>query len=311
VNGGSQVALPVYVKKFVHSVAVTCFSVATVGNGVGGDVVEGSHAAIASDNVTGTIRNATTEPLGTSPETAAVSVTVVEDTLFAVVPAATFGPKTGMPTVIPLVPPAGKVNVLPDGQSTEVVAVRHMTNVTTELGGTSPETAVLSVTVVEDTLLTVVPGTIFVPKTAMPTLIPMVPPAPVKVNVVVSEGQSAVVVAVRGGIMAGITTNAMTEPLGTSAETAVVSTTVVEVALLTVVPRVIFVPMTPMPPVIPVVPVKVNVAVPDGQSAVVVAELGGLVKLNVSRSVVDTVPVTGMLRLIAVVVTLTLTAVPA
>lgn len=73
-------------------------------------------------------------------------------------------------------------------------------NVMAEPLGTLAETPVLSVTVVAATFCTVVPGVILMPKTAIPVLIPLVPPAPPKVIDVVPDRQSAVVVAVTGGI---------------------------------------------------------------------------------------------------------------
>jgi hypothetical protein len=97
--------------------------VATVGWGVGGEVVEGNHAAISSANVTGFVAKVMSEPIGTSDEMAALSVTVVEDTALTVVPATIFGPDTDIPAAIPSVAPAAKVNVFPEGQSRVVVAV--------------------------------------------------------------------------------------------------------------------------------------------------------------------------------------------
>ena len=76
-------------------------------------------------------------------------------------PGGIFAPETDIPALIPTVPP--KVRVLPDGQSAVVAAVRGpagglgiSANVMTAPLGTSPETPVLSVTVVAVTLCTVV-----------------------------------------------------------------------------------------------------------------------------------------------------------
>ena len=67
-------------------------------------------------------------------------------------------------------------------------------------------------TVVAVTLCTVVPGGMFVPETAIPALIPAVPPAPPKVSVL-PDWQSLVVVAVTGAAGGlGISANAMGEP---------------------------------------------------------------------------------------------------
>src|SRR6266571_6704299 len=100
VNGGSHCVLPVTVKNAVHCTAVTCFSVATVGSGVGGDVVEGSQAAIWSASVLGIVTNVTTEPLGTSAGTPVLRVTVVAVTLSTVVPAAMPAARADIPGVI-------------------------------------------------------------------------------------------------------------------------------------------------------------------------------------------------------------------
>ena len=62
VNGGSHCAFPVTEKKLVHCASVTCFSVATVGCGVDGDVVDGSQAAIWSASVLGVMMNVMDEP---------------------------------------------------------------------------------------------------------------------------------------------------------------------------------------------------------------------------------------------------------
>ncbi|HEY1320155.1 MAG TPA: hypothetical protein VGF32_07900, partial [Streptosporangiaceae bacterium] len=105
-----------------------------------------------------------TDPLGTSAETATLSVTVLASTLRTVVPAAMFGPKTAIPALIPVVPAApAKVSlVVPDRQSAVVVAVTGdagtAANVISDPLGTSPETGVLSTTVLAATLRTVVPA---------------------------------------------------------------------------------------------------------------------------------------------------------
>src|SRR5208282_3211775 len=140
-------------------------------------------------------------------------------------------PETAIPALIPMVPPAPKVSVLPDRHSALVVAVTGAAgglgitaNVMTEPSLTSPETPVpLNVTVVAVTLPTIAPGGIFVPETDIPVLIPLVLP---KVRVL-PDGQSAVVVAVTGGPGGlGISANVITAPLGTSAETPGLSVTV-------------------------------------------------------------------------------------
>src|ERR1035437_4364366 len=94
VNGGSHVGFPVLVKKLVHCVALTCFSVSTVGFGVGGLVVEGNHAAIwsASRLGDGNVTNSINVPAGTSPMTFWLSIRVGELTVLTVVPAGIFSP---------------------------------------------------------------------------------------------------------------------------------------------------------------------------------------------------------------------------
>ena len=62
-----------------------------------------------------------TDLFGTSVATAGLSVTVVADTLFTLVPGAMPVPKTDMPARIPLVD--AKVNTSPEGASTMVDAV--------------------------------------------------------------------------------------------------------------------------------------------------------------------------------------------
>ena len=138
VNGGSHCGLPVTVKNAVHCTAVTCFSVATVGCGVGGVVVEGSQAAIWSASVLGIITNVMTEPFGTSAGAPALRVTVVAVTLCTVVPAAMPAARADIPGLIPSVLPTVSTAV-PWGQSAVVVAVRG-SNVMTEPVGTSAGT---------------------------------------------------------------------------------------------------------------------------------------------------------------------------
>ena len=123
-------------------------------------------------------------------------MTVVAVTLCTVVPGAMFAPETGIPVPIPLVPPEPKVSVTPGRQSAVVVAVRGA-NVMTEPVGTSAGTPALRVTVVPVTLCTVVPAAMFGPATAIPAVIPSVPPGS-KVSTAVSCGQSAVVVTMTG-----------------------------------------------------------------------------------------------------------------
>ena len=175
-----------------------------MGWGVGGVVVDGSHAAIWSARVLDVAMNVITDPLGTSAEAAALSVTMLPVTLCAVLPAAILGPKIVIPALIPVVlaaPPKVSV-VVPDGQSAVVVAVTGdfgtPANVISDPLGTSPETGALSTTVLAATLRTVVTAVMLGPKTAIPALIPVVPPAPPKASVV-PDGQSAVVTAVTGG----------------------------------------------------------------------------------------------------------------
>ena len=137
----------------------------------------------------------------------------------------------------------------------------------------------MSVTVVADTLATVVPGAIPVPKTDMPARIPLVG---AKVNVV-PEGASTVVDAVTGTrsdrYVAAIR-NVISEPAGTSAETGPLSVTVVAVTLCTIVPAGIVGPDagivgpdTDMSGWMPAVDAKVR-TLPAGQSAEVVALMG-------------------------------------
>ena len=65
-----------------------------------------------------------TEPLGTVPETPVLRVTVVGISLRTVVPATMLMPATGIPLLIPFVPPAPpKVSVVPGGASAVVAAV--------------------------------------------------------------------------------------------------------------------------------------------------------------------------------------------
>ena len=95
---------------------------ATVGGDVGGDVLEGNHAAIWSASVLGRNAKDMTEPLGISLKTELLIVTVVAVTVFTVVPGTMFAPKTDMPALIPVV--AAKANVVfPEGQSALVVAM--------------------------------------------------------------------------------------------------------------------------------------------------------------------------------------------
>src|SRR5271165_442271 len=96
----------------------------------------------------------------------------------------------------------------------------------TDLFGTSAATPFLRLTVVADTLFTVVPGAMPVPKTDMPARIPLVE---AKVNVV-PEGASTTVDSVTGTrsdrYVAAIR-NVISEPTGTSAATGPLSVTVV------------------------------------------------------------------------------------
>ena len=100
VNGGSQLELPVKVKKLVHCAAVTRLSVSTVGLAVGGVVVEGSHCAIWSARELASGTKEMTEPFGTSEATAGLMLTVVAATLSTVVPGAMPVPKTDMPDLV-------------------------------------------------------------------------------------------------------------------------------------------------------------------------------------------------------------------
>jgi hypothetical protein len=210
------------------------------------------------------------EPLGTSPGTPLLSVTVVAVTLCTAVPAAMPAPKTGIPALIPFVQPGPKVNVLPARQSAVVFAVTAGTgaNAMIEPLGTSPATpAPLSVTVASVTLCTVVPAAIFPPMTAIPSVIPLIVPGP-NVNVI-PGGQSTVVVAVLGAIgEVGTLTKVTTDPLGRSAATAPLSVTVGAVGLCvmlcTVVPGAIFTPKTNISSLTPFAPPasRVNIAVP-------------------------------------------------
>ena len=203
-KGGSQLEFPVYVKKPVHCDAVTRFNVSTVGFGVGGVVVVGSHAAIwsASELASGT--NEITDPFGTSDATALLRMTVVAVTLSTVVPGAMPVPKADMPARIPLVEP--NVNVVPAGASTVVDAVTGtrsdrsvatVRNVISEPGATSSERGPLSVTVVAVTLCTVVPAGIFGPDTDMSGWMPAVD---AKVRIL-PEGQSTDVFALMGFVV--------------------------------------------------------------------------------------------------------------
>ena len=106
VNGGSHCGLPGCAKKPVHWAAVTCFSVATVGLAVAGDVVPGSHAAIWSASVLGRNANVmSASRLNVGRGAAALRVTVVAVTLSATAPAAMPAPKADMPTLMLPVPP--------------------------------------------------------------------------------------------------------------------------------------------------------------------------------------------------------------
>src|SRR6266566_4910186 len=303
VNGGSHCGLPVTVKNAVHCAAVTCFSVATVGAGVGGDVVEGSQAAIWSASVLGITTNVTTDPLCTSAGTPVPRMTVVAVTLCTVVPAAMPAPETDIPAVMPSVLPEPKVSTeVFCPQSAVVVAVTG-SNMMTEPPGTVARTPMLSVTVVEVSFWTLVPGAIFGPATGIPLLMLFVPAGPLKVSVTPGR-DSAVVVAVTGAIgVAGIMKNVTTELLGRSAETFALSVTVVAVTLCTVVPAAISGPAADIPTLIqlaPSAPPKVSRAVPDGQSAVVVSVTGGVAKLNTSTAPAGTLPRTCLLSVTAV-----------
>ena len=248
VNGGNQAGLPVYVKKLVHWVAVTCFNVATVGFVVGGDVVEGNHAAISSAKVLGMITKLMTEPVGTSADTLALSFTIGAATFSTEVPGGMLGPYTDIPTAMPAVaptPPKVKSGVL-IGQSAVVVALMGrmgsmgmVTNAIDVPLGTSAVTAVLSVTFGEFTDCTVVPKAIFVPRTDMPALIPAVL---VKGNIF-PEGVSAVVLVWTGGLVALKVTGLVTPPNGAALRVM----TVVVSLWDTVVPATMFVPLTVIP----------------------------------------------------------------
>ena len=180
-------------------------NVSTVGCGVDGVVVLGSHAAIwsASELASGT--NEMTDALGTSLATALLSVTAVGDTLSTVVPVAIPFPNTDMPVAMPLVAP--KVKVVPAGVSSVVDwamgtrsdrSVAIVRNVIGAPSGTSSETGPFSVTVVAlSTLCTIVPAGIFGPKTAMSRSMPAV-----DANVsTLPEGQSADVFTLMGKVV--------------------------------------------------------------------------------------------------------------
>src|SRR5208282_782061 len=102
---------------------------------------------------------------GTSPDTGALSVTVVVTpeapdavvTFCAVAPAGMLGPETGIPTPIP--------------------------NVMTVPSGTSPVTAAVSVTFVAATVWTWAPGAMLAPLTDMPGVTPLTAAALAKVSV--------------------------------------------------------------------------------------------------------------------------------
>jgi hypothetical protein len=173
----------------------------------------------------GTTANVISDPLGTSPNTAALSTTVLGATLRAVVPAAMLGPKTAIPALIPVVPP--KASVVPDGQSAVVAAVTGGSarlNTSSAEAGTGPETAALSVTAALGTvatLCTVAPGGMFWPETAVAALIPL-PAVPANISMA-PDGQSVLVAAVVDG--PGGPVKVITVPAGTSPPTLVLSVT--------------------------------------------------------------------------------------
>ena len=226
--------------------------------------------------VLNTVRNVMADPLGTSPVTAALSVTFAAATLCTVVPGAIFVPMTAMPAVIPLVPPEGASVLLPDGQSPVVVAATGASAGLKMRGSEMlPVTAALSVTVVTVLLLdTVVPPGIFVPFTAMPALIPSVPPAPAKVNVF-PDGILMLGDAVMGELPGlKVMTSVVCTPVE---ERSLVSWTVVMVtACVTVVPASILVPLTGIPLPIPIpVPSKVRL-VPELTATLGLTANGGI-----------------------------------
>src|SRR5271166_125819 len=301
VNGGSHGGLPGSAKKPVHWGAVTCLSVATVGSGVAGDVVPGSHRAIWSASALGRQAKEMSEPGGTSAVTLGLSVTASPVTSDTVLPAARPAPNADMPTLTEPVPPEPpKVSMaVPGGQSLVVVAARlgsgsppASAKVTFDCCGTPwvPMAFALRAMVVAVTASTVVPDGRPSATAVMPALIPV---AAAKVSRLAPAGQSAVVWTVTAGSAEpGAMTKATGAPWATVAVTPVLSMTPVAVVLSTVVPGAMPVPRTVMPLLMPIVSARAR-AVPDAHSAVVDVVTGGIEALNTSSVAFEIVPVRG------------------
>ena len=279
-NGGSHCGLPGRAKKPVHWAAVTCFSVATVGCGVAGLVVPGSHAAIWPASVLGRKANVISEPPVTSAAAPGLRVTVVAVTPVTVLPVARPAPKADMPAL--MLPASAKVSCcVPAAASWPVVAARLGSGPSPARPNVTwtpvPMWAVafwLRATVVAVTASTVVPAGRPAAVTVIPAQTPVAAP---KVSREVPDGQLPVVVPwTAGSVDPGAIAKATGAPAPTSAVTPVVRVTPVAVTASTVVPGARPAPRTVRPAAMPVVSPRASAAWPAGQAEAVDAVTGAM-----------------------------------